>query len=165
MELNVNVKVTLEASPTILGLLNGWMRQLEQQQASYLNVLMDTVDARLKLDELANAVEPEKAIQVVEEKVQKADENLPPATENAQNATEKAQPAEEPLPQKEEQEQAVPMSQEQEDELRRMASAFVKADSENRAVLRAWLDSNGFERVTKVTCDKLEELREVLKVA
>lgn len=40
--------------------------------------------------------------------------------------------------------------------LRQVAVAFLRKDPKNHEILKQWLSDNGFERVTKITPDKVE---------
>lgn len=40
--------------------------------------------------------------------------------------------------------------------LRQVAVAFLRKDPKNHEILKKWLSDNGFERVTKITPDKVE---------
>lgn len=153
MDLSINVKVTVEASPSIMSLLDGWMRQLERQQRDYLNVLLDTVDERCQREKA------EPVVNVVNDLPAQC-EAVPSKCEVVETPAEPEAPAEaveEPKPE--------PLTKEEEADLRKLAGTFIRAGGDNRTVLKNWLDSKGFERVTAVTRDQLEELKEVLKVA
>lgn len=54
------------------------------------------------------------------------------------------------------------LTPEQLTELRKVASAFLREDKDKKhhKILKDWLTAHGFERVTKITPDRIEEFKE-----
>lgn len=87
-----------------------------------------------------------KAPKAAEPETVKVDKTASPVAE-ASKKPDKKEPAKSP------EEHTTP---EQLTKLRQVAVAFLRKDPKNHEILKKWLSDNGFERVTKITPDKVE---------
>lgn len=94
----------------------------------------------------ARGLEQKKAPKAAEPETVKVDKTASPVAE-ASKKPDKKEPAKSP------EEHTTP---EQLTKLRQVAVAFLRKDPKNHEILKQWLSVHGFERITKITPDKVD---------